>query len=230
MFKSRKSSHPLLASLAITGIALVSLAVAPAFAGECPADKMKPNVREKVDFKPVGVTDVTLGAINLEKQPANIKDRELRFRKLTIEPGGIVPWHSHDDRPALIYRAAGRDRRICQQLRRPDRAQGRRHPPRSVRHLALVEEPRQGNRHPLCRRRPQGSARPQHVTSPELTSLARSLSDVTHRDPRVAPHARASHPPTVSGGPMADVFAQMKPAWRCTATRRASGCARSSSG
>ena len=42
-------------------------------------------------------------AINLEKQPANIKDRELRFRKLTIEPGGIVPWHSHDDRPALIY-------------------------------------------------------------------------------------------------------------------------------
>jgi quercetin dioxygenase-like cupin family protein len=40
---------------------------------------------------------------DLEKQPANIRDRELRFRKLTIEPGGIVPWHSHDDRPALIY-------------------------------------------------------------------------------------------------------------------------------
>ena len=38
-----------------------------AFAGECPADKMKPNVREKVDYKPVGVTDVTLGAINLGK-------------------------------------------------------------------------------------------------------------------------------------------------------------------
>ena len=74
-----------------------------AFAGECPADKMQANVREKVDSKPVGVTDVTLGAIDLEKQPANIKDRELRFRKLTIEPGGIVPWHSHDDRPALIY-------------------------------------------------------------------------------------------------------------------------------
>ncbi|AJA66625.1 cupin [Bradyrhizobium japonicum] len=59
--------------------------------------------RQMVDYKPVGVTDVTLGSINLEKQPANIKDRELRFRKLTIEPGGIVPWHSHDDRPALIY-------------------------------------------------------------------------------------------------------------------------------
>ena len=65
-----------------------------AVAGECPAGKMQPDVRPMVDHKPVGVTDVTLGAINLEKQPANIRDRELRFRKLTIEPGGIVPWHS----------------------------------------------------------------------------------------------------------------------------------------
>jgi len=87
------------------GLALAgSVATASsAIAGECPADKMKPNVREKVDYKPVGVTDVTLGSIDLEKEPANIKGRELRFRKLTIAPGGIVPWHSHDDRPALIF-------------------------------------------------------------------------------------------------------------------------------
>ena len=25
------------------------------------------------------------------------------MRKLTVEPGGIVPWHSHADRPAIIY-------------------------------------------------------------------------------------------------------------------------------
>src|SRR4029079_8254947 len=73
------------------------------FAGECPAGKMKPNTREMVDCKPVGVTDVTLGAIDLEKQPAHLKDRELRFRKLTIEPCGIVPSHSPDDRTALIF-------------------------------------------------------------------------------------------------------------------------------
>ena len=48
-----------------------------------------------------------LAAIDLEKEPANIKDRQLRFRKLTIEPGGIVPWHSHGDRPAIIYIAEG---------------------------------------------------------------------------------------------------------------------------
>ena len=88
-------------------VAALALGAQAALAGECPADKMKPNVREKVDYKPVGVTDVTLGSINLEKQPANIKDRELRFRKLTIEPGGIVPWHSHAERPALIYIVSG---------------------------------------------------------------------------------------------------------------------------
>ena len=54
-----------------------------------------------------GVTDTVLAAIDLEKEPANIKDRQLRFRKLTIEPGGIVPWHSHGDRPAMIYIVEG---------------------------------------------------------------------------------------------------------------------------
>ena len=83
-------------------IGLIAIA-SNAKAGECPAGQMKPNVRSMVDYKPVGVTDTTLGAIDLEKQPAHIAGRELRFRKLTIEPGGIVPWHSHDDRPALIF-------------------------------------------------------------------------------------------------------------------------------
>jgi quercetin dioxygenase-like cupin family protein len=104
MSKSNIASRTIWQGLALAGIIAGSIATAStAVAGECPAGKMQPNVRPMVDTKPVGVTDVTLGAINLEKQPANIKDRELRFRKLTIQPGGIVPWHSHDDRPALIF-------------------------------------------------------------------------------------------------------------------------------
>jgi quercetin dioxygenase-like cupin family protein len=103
MFK-RNQSRALWQGLALAGAIAASAAFASsASAGECPADQAKAGVRDKVDFKPQGVSDVTLGSINLEKQPANIKDRELRFRKLTIEPGGIVPWHSHDDRPALIF-------------------------------------------------------------------------------------------------------------------------------
>jgi quercetin dioxygenase-like cupin family protein len=100
MSKKNTRARALSLAVAIAGSMIVASA---ALAGECPADKMKPNVRAMVDAKAVGVSDVTLGSIDLGKQPAHIEGRELRFRKLTIEPGGVVPWHSHDDRPALIF-------------------------------------------------------------------------------------------------------------------------------
>ena len=89
----------------IAGSAVAGLA--SAIAGECAADKMKADVRAPDTQAAKGVTDTVLAAIDLEKEPAKIKDRQLRFRKLTIEPGGIVPWHSHGDRPAIIYVAEG---------------------------------------------------------------------------------------------------------------------------
>ncbi|HZP10426.1 cupin domain-containing protein [Methyloceanibacter sp.] len=95
-------------SLNIAALALgASLAATAAFAGECPADQQKPNATAPVDYKPVGVTDTVIAMIDVEKEPANIKDRKFRMRKLTIEPGGIVPWHSHQDRPAIIYIVEG---------------------------------------------------------------------------------------------------------------------------
>jgi quercetin dioxygenase-like cupin family protein len=98
------NSRSLRLALAVAG-AIAASVVTPsaALAGECPADRIKADVRGKVDYKPTGVTDITLGSIDLGTQPAHLTGRELRFRKLTIEPGGIVPWHSHDDRPALIF-------------------------------------------------------------------------------------------------------------------------------
>jgi quercetin dioxygenase-like cupin family protein len=96
--------HIMLAGVA-AGSTLVG--VSAAFAGSCPADKMQADARPAVNYAAKGVTDTTLAAIDLEKEPANLKGRELRFRKLTIEPGGIVPWHSHADRPAIIYISEG---------------------------------------------------------------------------------------------------------------------------
>ena len=91
-------------SLVIAGLVFGSaVIVSTAFAGECPADQKKPDAREAVDFKPVGVTDTVIASIDVAKAPFNINDRLFRMRKLTIEPGGIVPWHSHADRPAIIY-------------------------------------------------------------------------------------------------------------------------------
>ena len=102
-----KSNRGWLRSIAaVTFVAATGFAFA-AQAGECPVDKRVANARQPVDFKAVGVTDTTLGSIDLSKEAIHLKGREMRFRKLTIAPGGIVPWHSHDDRPALIFVAEG---------------------------------------------------------------------------------------------------------------------------
>jgi len=91
----------------VAAVVFVAGFAAVAQAGECPADKRMPNARQAVNLPGSGVTDTTLGAIDLGKEQAKITGRELRFRKMTIAPGGVVPWHSHDDRPALIYVAEG---------------------------------------------------------------------------------------------------------------------------
>ena len=104
MFKTNRGW--LRSTAAATFVAVAGFAY-NAQAGECPAGASKPNARQPVDFKPVGVTDTTLGAIDLGKEKAKITGRELRFRRMVIEAGGVVPWHSHDDRPALIYVAEG---------------------------------------------------------------------------------------------------------------------------
>ena len=106
MFQSRTKGRFGRAAL-IAGIALGATVMASgAFAGECPADQKKADAREKVDLKPVGVTDTVIAMIDVE-QEHGIDDRKFRMRKLTIEPGGIVPWHSHGDRPAIIYVVEG---------------------------------------------------------------------------------------------------------------------------
>jgi quercetin dioxygenase-like cupin family protein len=89
----------------IAGSAVVGLS--PAVAGECPADKVKANARQPVSTPAKGVTDTVLAAVDLGKEPAKIKERQLRLRKLVIEPGGVVPWHSHADRPAIILVTEG---------------------------------------------------------------------------------------------------------------------------
>ena len=83
-----------------------SLMAASAFAGECPTDQKKPDATKPVDLKPSGVTDTVIAMIDVDQQQG-IKDRKFRMRKLTIEPGGVVPWHSHGERPAIIYIVEG---------------------------------------------------------------------------------------------------------------------------
>ena len=102
MFLSKKKGRFGRCSLLAGVMACTSFVVTAAQAGECPADQTKTDVRQPVDLKPVGVTDTVIAMIDVDKEQG-IKDRNLRMRKLVVEPGGIVPWHSHGERPAIIY-------------------------------------------------------------------------------------------------------------------------------
>jgi quercetin dioxygenase-like cupin family protein len=93
------------------GAAALALAacVAPglAMAGTCPAGKSGVNVRAPVSTPASGVTDTVIASIDVAKEPAHIEGRLFRMRRLVIQPGGVVPWHSHGDRPAIIYIISG---------------------------------------------------------------------------------------------------------------------------
>jgi quercetin dioxygenase-like cupin family protein len=78
-----------------------------AIAGECPADQRKADVRPPNSTPARDVTDNVIGTIDVAKEPAKIPDRLFRLRKLVIQPGGVVPWHSHGNRPAIIYILSG---------------------------------------------------------------------------------------------------------------------------
>lgn len=91
----------------VAPIALVAaLAIAsPAnAAGLCP--KAGGMTLAKAPTMPKGVTDTILSTVDLGPE-INVNGRQLRTRRLVIQPGGVVPLHSHKDRPALIYTISG---------------------------------------------------------------------------------------------------------------------------
>ena len=93
--------------LTSTALAATMALAAPAFAGECPANQMRADATKPVTTAAKGVTDKVLSQIDLAGEKIALKGHLMRVRKLEIQPGGIVPWHSHEDRPALIYVASG---------------------------------------------------------------------------------------------------------------------------
>ena len=103
-------SRPLVRRLALAAaVVALGIAAGSAFAGECPADKRVADGQgQKMGpTAPVGVTDVVRASTNLANEPAAIKGRQFRLRQLEMQPGGIVPWHSHNERPAMIYIVSG---------------------------------------------------------------------------------------------------------------------------
>jgi quercetin dioxygenase-like cupin family protein len=90
----------------LTGVFLIG--VTAASAGECPADKVVASDGQKPGAKAhKGVAEKLLGQIDLGKEKIALSDHHFRMRQLTVAPGGEVAWHSHDERPALIYIVSG---------------------------------------------------------------------------------------------------------------------------
>ena len=91
-------------------VAPIALVAAVAFASSANAAGLCPKpgsmTLANAPTMPKGVTDTVLGSVDLGNE-IGVGGRLLRTRRLVIPPGGIVPLHSHKDRPALIYTVSG---------------------------------------------------------------------------------------------------------------------------
>jgi quercetin dioxygenase-like cupin family protein len=95
-----------LKALSMASTLALAVAFAPAAsAGECPADKVAANAMKPGATAPKDVTDVVIGSIDLAGY--KIPGKTMRMRRLVVQPGGVVPWHSHGERPANIYVVEG---------------------------------------------------------------------------------------------------------------------------
>ena len=97
-----KITRTRVAQSALLGSLLSLLVATPALAGVCAADKIGANALPGAAAAPVGVVEMELISIDLSKEAVNLPERRLRFRHMEIQPGGVVPLHTHADRPALI--------------------------------------------------------------------------------------------------------------------------------
>lgn len=96
--------------IALAGLTAAAFAFGTtAVAGECPATQRVADGKGQKPgpTAPKDVTDKIIAMTDLTKEQLGIKDRLFRARQLEIKPGGIVPWHSHGDRPAMIYVVSG---------------------------------------------------------------------------------------------------------------------------
>ncbi len=80
---------------------------AAALAGDCPADQVAENGMKPGETMPSKVTDDVLSSIDLSSKGDAWKGSMFRMRKLVVQPGGVVPWHSHEARPANILVVEG---------------------------------------------------------------------------------------------------------------------------
>lgn len=91
---------------AFIALAATAAGATPALAAQCPGGQEMANPLADRATAPKAVTDDVLGSIDLGKE-IGVNGRDLRLRRLVVQPGGVVPYHSHAGRPALIITISG---------------------------------------------------------------------------------------------------------------------------
>ena len=101
------SPRSTLKSLALALAATAAFGASLANAGQCPAEKVTTDGQKAGATAHKDVAEKLLGQIDLSKEKVAVAGHHFRMRRLDIKSGGEVAWHSHEERPALIYVVAG---------------------------------------------------------------------------------------------------------------------------
>lgn len=104
-----KQSNVLRTAVTAAFAGALAFAAVTAGAGECPADQRRADGSgQKMSAMPAkDVTDKVIVTNDLSMDPIALKGRLFRTRELVVQPGGVVPWHDHGNRPAMIYVVSG---------------------------------------------------------------------------------------------------------------------------
>jgi quercetin dioxygenase-like cupin family protein len=109
MFNRSRTASAACKGLIAASIAACALGAMPvtASAGSCPADKVTADGVKPGPMTHKNVTDKVIASIDLGGEAPKLNEHKFRLRQLVIQPGGIVAWHSHEERPAIIYIVSG---------------------------------------------------------------------------------------------------------------------------
>ena len=96
-------------ALAVAGVMTASFGLmsGAANAGTCPAGEVTTDGQKPGATAHANVTDKVIASIDLADEALKLKDHKFRLRQLVVQPGGVVAWHSHEERPAIIYIVSG---------------------------------------------------------------------------------------------------------------------------
>jgi quercetin dioxygenase-like cupin family protein len=94
-------------NFALAAFAAFGLTAGAAHAGSCPANQVTADGQKAGATAHKNVTDKVIASIDLAQEAVKLKDTKFRLRQLVVQPGGEVAWHSHEERPAIIYIVSG---------------------------------------------------------------------------------------------------------------------------